>query len=60
MLAEFCASSFQAQHEVQALVYSRKVMYPDVFEDPHDGELAELVYERVITCKGEIDFHVSL
>jgi hypothetical protein len=45
---------------VQALVDNRKVMYPDVLEDPHDGELAELVYERVITCEGEIDFHVSL
>ena len=42
------------------MVYNRKMMYTDVLEDPHDGELAELVYERVITCEGEIDFHVSL
>jgi hypothetical protein len=49
VLAELRASPFQTHDEVHAGVYDGKVVYPNVLEDPHNGELAILVDECVVT-----------
>jgi hypothetical protein len=49
MLTEFRAAPLQAHHEVEPWVDDGEALHPDVLEDPHDGELAVLVDERVVT-----------